>query len=304
VYTSSRAVPWDGEQLPVPTEAASPNGFKRWWGLIRATLDKSAEEGARDFGAAIAYYAFFSVFPLLVGLTAVSGFFLDSPSVQLAVFDAVEEAFPGSGAFVEENLSGVVAMRGTLGLLGVLGLLWSGSAGFGAVSRMVNHAWGTPSDHPVVLQWIRHFAMTVVTVLLLSLSIGVTAAVEVGQRFEQTGSGRILGGGGVLGRLPGWASSMLAMLVVFTLVYKVIPRGSKRWMEAVPGAIVATILFEIGKLALVFYLETIADFSVYGSLGSIIVLLLWLYISARVLIFGAQFNVVLDRSRVPRPAGG
>ena len=313
----------------MPTDAESAtrsNRLARWWGLIRGTLDKSAQDDAKDLGGAIAYYAFFSVFPLLVGMMAISGIFLDSPRAQQAIFDAVEEAFPGSGAFVEENLSGVVAMRGTLGLLGILGLLWSGSAGFGAVTRVVNRAWGTPSDRPILFLWIRYFVMTVVTVLLLTLSIGITAAVEVGQRSEETPFEWILGGDGVLGRLPGWSTSLLAVLVMFTLVYKVIPHEPTRWMQAIPGAIIATILFEVGKLAVVFYLETIADFSTsenvddalawIGGQGGpwfcylafnaphTIFLLLWLYFSARVLIFGAQFNVVLDRARAARPTGG
>ena len=221
----------------------------------------------------------------------------------MAVFDAVEETFPGSGALVEENLEAVVASRGTLSLLGVIGLLWSGSAGFGAVTRAVNRAWGTRSERPVVLLWLRYFVMTVVTVLLLTLSIGITAFVEIAPRLKADTIGWIVGEEGLLGRLPGWSTSLLLVFVLFALVYKAMPNEATRWSQAIPGAVLATILFEVGKLGVIVYLERVADFSVYGSLGSIIVLLLWLYISARVLIFGVQFNVVLDRSRAPRPAG-
>ena len=290
--------------MPTDVEStAKPSLPKRAIGLLKDTLAKSAEDDAKDLGAAIAYYAFFSVFPLLVGMIAVSGFFLDSPSVQQTVFDAVEEAFPGSGAFVEENLETVVTSRGTLSLLGVIGLLWSGSAGFGAVTRAVNRAWGTRSDRPVFLSWIRYFMMTVVTVLLLTLSIGITAFVEIAPRVRASTLGRIVGEEGLLGRLPGWSTSLVLVFVMFALVYKLMPNESTRWSQAIPGAVLATLLFEAGKLGVIVYLERIADFSVYGSLGSIIVLLLWLYISARVLIFGAQFNVVLDRARASRPTG-
>jgi len=275
----------------------------RLWALLRATVAKSAEEDAKDLGAAIAYYTFFSVFPLLVGLLAISGFFLDSPSVQQSIFDAVEDALPGSGAFVEENLELVIASRGALGLLGIVGLLWSGSAGFGAVSRTVNRAWGIRSEQPIFVLWVRYFLMTVVTVLLLTLSIGVTAMAEIVPLVKAASLEGIGDGNGLLSRLSGWSTSVLLVVALFALIYKVMPSESTRWREAMPGAVLAALLFEVGKIAVVFYLERVADFSVYGSLGSIIVLLLWLYFSARVLIFGAQFNVVLARSLPARRDG-
>jgi len=268
--------------------------YARWWAVLADTVRRSAEHDAKDIGAAIAYYAFFSVFPFLVGLGAIAGYFLDSARAQQEILSFVEEALPGSGTLVEQNLETVVGSRGTLGLLGILGLLWSGSAGLGAVSRAVNRAWGTAGELPVVVLWIRYFSMTVATALLLTLSIGVTVLVEVipamiAGRFEGAGTRLDL-----LNRLPGWITSLLLVFVLFLLIYKVMPTASIRWRQALPGAALAAVLFELGKAGLVVYFESIADFSIYGSLGSIIALLLWLYVSARILIFGAEFNVALQ----------
>lgn len=276
------------------SRGSGPSLVARWWALVVGTLRRSAEHDAKDIGAAIAYYAFFSVFPFLVGLMAIAGYFLDSARVQEQILRVVEDALPGTGALVEQNLEGVVAARGALGLIGVVGLLWSGSAGIGAVSRAVNRAWGTAHDRPVFLLWIRYFTMTVATILLLTLSIGVTAVAEIVPFLSSGILEAVDLEAGVLGRLPGWIASLVAVFAMFALIYKVMPNAPTRWRQALPGAALAAVLFELGKVGLLIYLERIADFSIYGSLGSIIALLLWLYLSARILILGAEFNVELQ----------
>ena len=86
----------------------------------------------------------------------------------------------------------------------------------------------------------------------------------------------------------------------FALIYKVTPYVETRWRQVIPGALVGAAVFELVKRAFLFYLGRVADFeAMYGSLSSIIVLLLWLYVSALVLLLGAEYNIVRWRSRHP-----
>jgi membrane protein len=274
----------------------APRGWKRLLEISRRTLRRSADNHARDSGAAIAYYAFFSIFPLLIGMLSVAGHFFDSARAQEQVFELVDDVIPGSAVLVQENLEAVVASRGTFGLLGVLGLLWSGSAAFGAVNRAVNRAWRTQPENAILAR-VRYFAMTIGAAMLMTVSIGLTAVVELVPKIGARTLSRLGIDGPALERIPDVGMGLASVFMMFALIYKIAPHAKTTWRQVVPGALVGAGLFELGKMGFVFYLERFADYSVHGSVGSIIVLLLWLYFSARVLILGAELSVVLGEMR-------
>jgi YihY family inner membrane protein len=109
-------------------------------------------------------------------------------------------------------------------------------------------------------------------------------------------------------RLEGWIVSFVLIFLVFALVYKFAPYGHVRWRQVLPGALFAAVLFELGKTGFVLYLDRMTNFeAVYGSLSSIIVLLLWLYVSALILVYGAEYNIVRWRAGMEAagtPPGG
>ena len=111
-------------------------------GILYRAIRKGLKDQAHDMAAAVAYYAFFSIFPLLLGIIAVAGYFLDSASLQEQLHDLLTNALPGSGELVRSNLQAVIEARGALGAIGLLGLLWSASSAFGAITRSINRAAG------------------------------------------------------------------------------------------------------------------------------------------------------------------
>ena len=115
--------------------------------LVRTIKEMSADD-ATHMAAGVSYYALFSLFPLFLFLIAALSLVLETDDIRLRLIDAFSGYFPGSGQLINANLEAVLKVRGALGVFGVLGLLWSGSAIFGGVSRAVNRAWDVHVDRP------------------------------------------------------------------------------------------------------------------------------------------------------------
>lgn len=264
--------------------------------IFVATLRKAKQDSANDLAAAIAFWAFFSIFPLLIGILTLSSHFLESSSLQARINEAVTEMLPGSAELVRDNLLAVVEYRGTMGLVAILGLFWAASKGFGAMTRAVNRALELQSDRRFIFAKLRHVAMAAAVSVLTIVSLGLTVVLEVVlepaflARFGMDPVG--------ISRVQSWVTSFLLVFLIFTLIYRLTPYSAVTWSQVLPGALLATVLFELGKTGFVVYLEKMANLqAIYGSLSSIIVLLLWLYVSALILILGAEYNIVRWRSK-------
>ncbi len=271
---------------------------------LYAAIRKGIRDHARDHAAAIAFWAFFSIFPLLLGLFSAAGYLLESEAAQARLMDLVTRTLPGSADLVRGNLEGVVRVRGTLGAVGIAGLLWSASAGFGAITRAINRTLGAKPSHPFFLSKLRYFLMTVAVSVFLVLSVGVAAALELLANPDLDVLRRLGVEPGQIETATSWIVGFVFAFFTFALIYKVTPYVETRWRQVLPGALLGAAVFELVKRAFLFYLSRMADFeAVYGSLSSIIVLLLWLYVSALVLLLGAEYNIVRWQQRVGTEAG-
>jgi membrane protein len=258
--------------------------------LVR-TVREALRDNAKDLAAAIAFWAFFSVFPLLIGVFSLAGYFLESAEVQSRISEVVGNLLPGSAAFVRDNLEAVVRYRGAMTWVGILGLLWTAGKGFGAISRAVNQTLEIKRPHSIVVSKFRHFLMAVAVSILIVVSIGISVVVEI--ILEPAFLTRLGLDPIEVPRLRSWAMTFVMAFLIFGLIYKMAPYVKVAWRQVLPGALLAAVLFELLKAAFLFYLDRIAHFeAVYGSLSSIIVLLLWLYVSALILVLGAEYNIV------------
>ena len=267
-----------------------PRRLKAELSIFGATFRKARQDAANDLAAAIAFWAFFSIFPLLIGVLSLTSRFLESESLQTRIYETVTEMLPGSAEMVMENLDAVVRYRGTMSLVALLGLFWAAGKVFGAITRAVNRALGVQSDQKRLLSKLRYFGMAIVVSILIIVALGFTVVLEVALESPTLSEWGI--DVGLVSGFKSWATSLVLTFLVFTLLYKLTPYIEVDWARVLPGAVLATVLFELGKNGFVLYLEKMADFkAVYGSLSSIIVLLLWLYVSALILILGAEYNI-------------
>ena len=265
--------------------------------LIRTAHELSADD-ATHMAAGLAYYGLFSLFPLLLGLTSILSFFVDPDTIGTRLTEFAGGYLPGAGELVEENVDAVLRLRGALSVFAVLGLLWSGSAMFGAISRSVNRAWDVHVDRPFFISKPRQLAMALGVAILFFLSVGSAGLARVaGQStgFQDSSLGFM---DEIFGLVILHGSSLFFTVSIFLLVYKYMPNTKTYWRYVWPGAVVAAALFETAKNGFLLYLDQFANFeSVYGSLSPVIALLVWAYVSGFILIVGAELSSEYGRLR-------
>ena len=248
--------------------------------------------------AGVAYYALFSLFPLLIGLIAILSTFVDSEDAQTRIAEIAASYLPGSSELIVGNVDTVFRLRGALGVFAILGLLWSGSAVFGAVTRAVNRAWDVHRDRPFYISKPRQLAMALGVGLLFLLSLTAATFVRFASDLVEAGLPQLSFMAASGGQVLFQAISLLFTLPIFLLMYKLIPNTKTYWRYIWPGAVVGALLFEASKNLFIFYLNRFTSFeSVYGSLAPVVVLLLWTYISSFLVIFGAELSSEYGRLR-------
>jgi len=258
------------------------------------------DDDAAHLSAGVAYYSVFSVFPLLLGLLAISGTVFTSITLQEQFLDYVTESMPGSEEFVSKNIEELVRFRGALGIGAILGLLWSGSSAFGAMSRAINRAWDVEKDRPFYVAKTLHIIIALGVGILFLLSSFASVAIELLSNYSRDlglpGHEFFLDFG--LGNLMLKAVPWAITLAVFLLLYRFVPNCKTYWRYVWTGAMVATILFEASKGIFLWYLVNVANYElIYGSVASMMVLMSWAYVSAFILILGAEISSEYGRMR-------
>ena len=247
--------------------------------------------------AGISYYGLLSLFPLILGLLAILGFFLPSEAVQQVLFDLFSNIFPGSIDWLEENIKNLIRLRGPIGIVGLIGLIWAGSAFFGAVSRAINRTWGVRKDRPYHLRKLRDLSMVLGIVILMLMSMGLTSLLSILSQSDISLPSGVLDF--ALGLL-----SFLAALAVFSIVYRYVPNTRVQWRYVWPGALAAAIAFEIAQILFATYLTAWANYDqIYGQVASLVVLLVWVYFAAVIVIIGSELSAQYSRMRYKADTG-
>ena len=269
--------------------------------LVVRTVKEMMEDDATHMAAGVAYYALFSLFPLVLALVALSGIILGTDSgLSASIEDGIRRFFtdnlPGSEQFVDDNLESLVNVSGALTLVAILGLFWSASAVFGAISRAVNRAWDVQQDRPFYVNKPRQLGMAAGVGILFLTSFGVAALVRASEGLAGDSGLRTAFNIASVTFLQ--LSSFVLMLSTFMLIYKFTPNTKTYWGFVWPGALFAAVTFELAKNLFIVYLSAFANFeSVYGTLAPVIILLLWAYVSSLILIAGAEMSSEYGRLR-------
>ncbi len=260
--------------------------------LLIAAFRKSRRDGEKDMAASIAYFSFFSLFPLLLGIIVVVSFVVDSADLQSRLAALVEDALPGSAAFVRTNVEAVFRLRGAAGLASIIGLWWAARKMFGALSRGINGALGLRRPHGSILSPLRSVLMAAAVASLLLLSAALSTALAL---LPQLDLMSLLGSDldTLAARLGSRVASYVFVAALVASIYKLVPFATPTWHDVAPAALIAALLIECGKAVYVFYVDNVAQLeAVYGSVSSVIVLLIWLYFVARVLLFGSEIIAI------------
>jgi len=240
----------------------------------------------------MAYYAMFSLFPLLLALVIAGSYFLERGVAYQEVVRLVSSAIPISRSLIEQNVRQVLELRGTVGLIGLVTLVWAATGVFTSFARNINRAWPEAEGRNFFEGRLVALAMIAVLGLLLVLSLVSTAALEVLPSLGIPWVSRNLIGHERLWRAIGILVPALFSLLLFLAMYRWVPSAEVAWSDALWGALVATLGWEIAKRAFAWYLDAgLASYRlVYGSLGTVIALMFWLYLSAWIALLGAHIT--------------
>jgi membrane protein len=278
--------------------------------FIKTLLQRSAKEYLEDdcgqLAAAISYYALFSLFPLLIFAVAMAGLLIQDSGVKEDIVDEVLKNIPlseGEGRdSVRKAVEGVgTAGGGALGVVGLVGMLWSGSSLFGALRKALNTVFDdTESKRPFVPQKAIDLGLVLAVTAFFLVSIGATAFLRVVRNSSaELGSlGELAESAGLLWDAASYAIPLVFSFLAFTALYCLVPSRLRSPLEVWPGALFAALVFEVVKLGFSFYLENFTSYDVVmGSLGAVAAFLFWLYVSANIMLFGAE--MAAEYPRVP-----
>jgi membrane protein len=269
------------------------------WSLLAETVFEWSEDRAPRLGAALAFYTVFALAPGLIVIIALAALLLGQEAAQGQIIDQVEDLIGVAGAqAIQAAIESARSAGGSLVAtgLGALTLLFGLWGVFGELQDALNTIWGVTARPwrgviGVVKERFWSFTLVVGIGFLLLVSLAASAwLAAVGKFFAQ------------LSPLPvavmETANALLSFVTItlmFAVIYKLLPDVRITWRDVWVGAAVTALLFTIGKSLIGLYLGRSTVASVYGAAGSLIVILLWIYYSAQVVFFGAEFTKVYSR---------
>lgn len=264
--------------------------------LVKRTLKDFLDDHCTQLAASISYYVLFSIFPLAIFIVAISGIVLRNEAVRDDLLDQLIQTLPLSEtearADIEGSIDNLAQGFSVAALVALGGLLWSASGMMGALRFALNQAWDTDYRRPFVIAKALDILMVLGVGVLLLASIAATVIMQVARRA----SSEIADWLGPLGTSATLSVELVALFVpltisfvTFLVVLKIVPSVRTHFAHIWPGALLAAVLFEIVKNGFALYLRYFGNYdAVYGSLGAAIAFLFFVYISAIVLLLGAE----------------
>lgn len=254
--------------------------------LVKQAAQDFDEDEALTRAAALSFYSALSFAPLLILLLWVSA--LVSDEAQVLIVDQFRELMgPRAGEAVSaviENAETSVSLGSLSAVIGVLALLFSATGVFAQLQATLNRIWEVK---PKPGAGLKNFART----RLLSVGmLGALAFLLMVSLVVSTGIAFVLPDEGPLLRLGSWLASTMVFSLVFAGIYKVVPDCVVRNRDAIIGGLITAGLFALGKEAIGFYLGRGSVGSTYGAAGSLLVLLVWVYYSSIIMLFGAELT--------------
>jgi len=253
--------------------------------------------------AAMSYFGLMTLFPALLLLLALS----NKIAAGNQMISHVVQVYPGSSQFLRETIRSLSAISPGIVITCAIVVLWAGSWVFAIVERALNRIWGT--THRTFLHGrLLTLAMIGAVGLLLSVSVLLTSVLvyfqDIGERLSPRQLERypiLLSVGTLASQIIFAAVSLLVTFAVFSMVYRFMPNAFVTFRDTVPGALIGSLLWETAKYVFAWSLNYFNYEQIYGSVGAVVAVLTWGYVSSLVLLFGAQLTGVFHREHMEHP---
>jgi membrane protein len=267
------------------------------WNLCVESFNRWNDDYAQSMGAALAYYAMFSIAPLLLIVISVTGIFFGPEAIRGEIFSQLRGLMGDDGALaVQQLLESVSQPEKSLfaTIIGAIVLAIGATTVFGELQDDLDRIWRLPAREKSTGLWhlihtrILSFGMILGIGFLLLVSLVFNAVLAALSKWWAP----IFGGWETVASISDFVISFFMVTAMFALIYKLMPRVRVLWSDVIVGSVVTAFLFTIGKTLIGIYLGESGVASGYGAAGSLIALLIWVYYSAQIFLMGAEFTKV------------
>jgi membrane protein len=275
-----------------------PSGRAEWWAMAKAIYDRFGEVQVTDRAAAQTYYSILSLFPALLVIVSLLALLGTYPDTYQSIINTLRDAAPGTAVnTIDSALRDALHSRGNAGILLIVGLalaIYSASGAMGAAMRSLEAINRVKAERSFLPNLGVRLGLTLLVTLLVLIAF--LAVVIAGPLFgaiaDAAGFPSVIGG--LVGYLR-WPVGAAALLSAFAIVYALgprrTPRGDRSLKSVLPGAAVGTVLWFAASLLFTLYTSHFSSYDrTYGTLGAVIVLLIWLWLGNMAFLVGALFN--------------
>jgi membrane protein len=285
-----------GREPEQPTDVPKP----AWGGVLKRTFREFQGDNLTDLAAALTYYGVLAIFPMLIVTVSVLG--LIGKSVTQPLLNNLGQVAPGAAKTIFTNaITNIQSHQGTAGVLFIVGLvvaLWSASGYIAAFMRASNVVWDVPEGRPFYKTVPIRLAVTLITVVLLTLS--ALAVVLTGSLAGKVGN--LIGVGSTAVQvwdIAKWPVMLLIIAVILAILYYASPNVRQpgfRWVS--PGSVLAVVLWIVVSVLFALYVSNFGSYNkTYGALASVVIFLMWLWLTNIAILLGAELNAELERGR-------
>jgi membrane protein len=267
--------------------------------LVRRTAADTLEDGCPGLAAQLAFYFFLALFPTLLFLVALLAYLPVEPALA-NVMNRLDSLLPPAALTIVRGELDRLLDGGHGGLMtfAVAGAIWSSSTAMTAIIATLNRAFDVEEFRP----WWRARLTAIALTIALAVFVIAAFALVIGGIELAEWVAAWLGLGGAFARIwraVQWPLAFMLVVVAVDLVYHFAPNVKTRWSWLTPGSLLATLLWLAASIVFRIYVQNFSNYTVvYGAIGSVIVLLLWFYVSGFALLVGAELNAELHKALV------
>jgi membrane protein len=281
---------------PVGSDA-KPSTFA----TVKRTIKEFSEENLTDWAAALTYYGLLALFPALIALVSIVGLVADPAATTKALTDIVTRIGPASAAqALAGPIESLTANRGAAGIafiLGLVGALWAASGYVGGFMRASNVMYETPEGRRI---WkLRPLQMLITLIMVLLAAVVAMSLVLTGPIASAVAAPLGMSSIAVtIWNYAKWPVLVVIVLVMITLLYYASPNVKLRGFRwVIPGALLALVVWLVASVGFAFYVANFGSYNkTYGTLGGVVVFLIWLWITNVAMLLGAELNAERERS--------
>lgn len=269
--------------------------WKGIWGLLKATFNGFVDDKVVKLSGALAYFTVFSIGPMLIVIIFFADIFYGRAAIEGTVFSQINGLVGSSAALqIQATIkSASLSGKGTVtAIFGIITLVIGATTVFAEIQDSINTIWGLKPKPKkgwlkMLLDRLLSFSIVVSLGFLLLVSLVITGLVEaLSQHLEKVFPDLAV----LVIYILNILITFIVVTLLFAIVFKVLPDAKIKWRDVITGAMITALLFMIGKFAITFYIGSSNVSSAYGTAGSLVILLLWIYYSSLILYFGAEFT--------------